>query len=59
MSGSHIGFFRGDIKRLMEDIKDLKPTIFPSVPRLLNRFYDKVMIVLNHVLNCMINSLLF
>ena len=32
----------GDIKKLTEDIMLLKPTIFPSVPRLLNRIYDKV-----------------
>ncbi|GFN86278.1 long-chain-fatty-acid--coa ligase 5 [Plakobranchus ocellatus] len=40
--GARIGFFQGDVKKLMDDIKELKPTIFPSVPRLLNRFYDKV-----------------
>lgn len=27
----------------MDDIKELQPTVFPSVPRLLNRVYDKVM----------------
>ncbi len=42
MSGSRIGFFRGDIKTLADDIQELKPTIFISVPRLLNRIYDKV-----------------
>ncbi|CAL1528256.1 unnamed protein product [Lymnaea stagnalis] len=41
--GARIGFFQGDVKKLMDDIKELKPTLFPSVPRLLNRFYDKVM----------------
>ena len=40
--GARIGFFQGDVRKLMDDIKELKPTIFPSVPRLLNRFYDKV-----------------
>ncbi|CAG5115986.1 unnamed protein product, partial [Candidula unifasciata] len=43
MNGSQIGFFRGEIKKLMDDIRELKPTIFPSVPRLLNRFHDKIM----------------
>lgn len=38
-----IGFFRGDVKLLLDDIQELKPTIFPSVPRLLSRIYDKVM----------------
>ena len=42
MCGARIGFYRGDIKLLIEDIQALKPTIFISVPRLLNRVYDKV-----------------
>lgn len=42
-AGARIGFFRGDIKVLTEDIKALRPTILPVVPRLLNRIYDKVM----------------
>ena len=41
-NGAKIGFFQGDVKTLMDDIKELKPTVFPSVPRLLNRVYDKV-----------------
>jgi len=41
-NGSKIGFFRGDIRLLFDDIMILKPTIFPSVPRLFNRLYDKV-----------------
>ncbi|GAB1609882.1 long-chain-fatty-acid--CoA ligase 5-like [Argonauta hians] len=43
MSGGSIGFFSGDVKKLLDDIKILKPTIFPSVPRLLNRLYDKIL----------------
>ncbi len=27
---------------LLEDVQELKPTIFVSVPRLYNRIYDKV-----------------
>ena len=42
MFGARIGFFRGNIKELVDDIQTLKPTIFVSVPRLLNRVYDKV-----------------
>ena len=41
-NGAKIGFFQGDVKTLMDDIQELKPTVFPSVPRLLNRVYDKV-----------------
>ncbi|XP_067885499.1 long-chain-fatty-acid--CoA ligase 1-like [Heterodontus francisci] len=40
--GAQIGFFQGDIRLLMDDIKVLQPTIFPVVPRLLNRMFDKV-----------------
>uniref|UniRef100_A0A8C1W6N2 Long-chain-fatty-acid--CoA ligase n=1 Tax=Cyprinus carpio TaxID=7962 RepID=A0A8C1W6N2_CYPCA len=40
--GGRIGFFQGDIRLLPDDMKALRPTIFPVVPRLLNRMYDKV-----------------
>ncbi|CAJ0756484.1 12823_t:CDS:2 [Entrophospora sp. SA101] len=42
-AGSAIGFYQGDTLKLLDDISELKPTIFVSVPRLLNRVYDKVM----------------
>lgn len=35
-----IGFFSGDVMKLKDDLAVLKPTIFVSVPRLFNRFYD-------------------
>ncbi|KAG9270438.1 long-chain-fatty-acid-CoA ligase 6 [Astyanax mexicanus] len=41
--GARVGFYQGDISLLMDDIKTLKPTFFPVVPRLLNRIYDKIM----------------
>ncbi|XP_047335425.1 long chain acyl-CoA synthetase 4-like [Impatiens glandulifera] len=37
--GAAIGFWRGDPKQLMEDIKELKPTVFCSVPRVLDKMY--------------------
>lgn len=40
--GGCIGFFQGDTLKLLDDIKALRPTIFPSVPRLLNRIHDKL-----------------
>jgi len=40
--GGKIGFFQGDIKKLVDDMKELKPTIFCTVPRLLNRIYSKI-----------------
>lgn len=44
--GGRIGFFQGDIRLLSDDMKALRPTIFPVVPRLLNRMYDKVSSIL-------------
>ena len=40
--GASIGYFRGDIKELINDIQALRPTFFPSVPRLLNALHNKV-----------------
>ncbi|XP_053086948.1 long-chain-fatty-acid--CoA ligase 1a isoform X3 [Pangasianodon hypophthalmus] len=40
--GARIGYFQGDIRMLMDDLKTLKPTVFPVVPRLLNRMFDKI-----------------
>lgn len=37
-AGSGIGYFRGDILGLIDDMKILRPTTFVSVPRLYNRF---------------------
>jgi long-chain acyl-CoA synthetase len=42
MQGGCVGFFMGDIRGLMDDMKALKPTVTPAVPRLLNRIHDKV-----------------
>ncbi|XP_072883824.1 LOW QUALITY PROTEIN: long-chain-fatty-acid--CoA ligase 5 [Hemitrygon akajei] len=41
-SGAKVGFFQGDIRLLPDDMKTLQPTVFPVVPRLLTRIYDKV-----------------
>ena len=37
-----IGFFCGDITKLIEDCQVLKPSIFPTVPRLMNKLYAKI-----------------
>ncbi|KAI8586439.1 hypothetical protein BDZ88DRAFT_455004 [Geranomyces variabilis] len=42
--GGAVGFYHGDTTALLEDMQILKPTIFPSVPRLLNRIYDQVLL---------------
>lgn len=41
-SGAAVGFYSGNIRDLTNDLKSLKPTIMPAVPRLLNRVYDKI-----------------
>ena len=33
---------QGNIKLLLDDIQHLQPTVFPSVPRVLNKLYDKI-----------------
>ncbi|KAI9076088.1 hypothetical protein K1719_041949 [Acacia pycnantha] len=38
--GASIGFWRGDVKLLTEDIGELKPSIFCAVPRVLDRIYS-------------------
>ncbi|KAH8655431.1 hypothetical protein BX600DRAFT_515252 [Xylariales sp. PMI_506] len=38
MAGGAVGYFHGNIKELVDDMKILQPTIFVSVPRLYNRF---------------------
>ncbi|KAL9274529.1 Long chain acyl-CoA synthetase 4-like protein [Drosera capensis] len=38
--GARIGFWRGDIKFLLEDIAELRPTEFCAVPRVLDRIYS-------------------
>ncbi|XP_072050798.1 long-chain-fatty-acid--CoA ligase 6-like [Amphiura filiformis] len=42
MHGGQIAFYRGDVKKILDDVRMTHPTGFPSVPRLLNRVYDKV-----------------
>ncbi|KAJ3347641.1 Long chain acyl-CoA synthetase 7 peroxisomal [Entophlyctis luteolus] len=41
-AGASIGFYQGDTQKLFDDIRELSPTIFPGVPRLYNRMYDKL-----------------
>ncbi|OMJ16830.1 Long chain acyl-CoA synthetase 7, peroxisomal [Smittium culicis] len=37
-----IGYYSGDITRILEDNQKLQPTLFTGVPRLYNRFYDLI-----------------
>ncbi|KAK0520184.1 medium-chain fatty acid-CoA ligase faa2 [Tilletia horrida] len=40
--GAAIGYFCGDVTRLMEDCQILKPNFFPTVPRVMNRIASLV-----------------
>ena len=40
--GCLVGIFAGNIKKIKEDLAIFRPTIFISVPRLYNRFYDVI-----------------
>lgn len=40
--GANIGFFGGEILKIVDDLQILKPTVFPTVPRLLNKVYDRI-----------------
>lgn len=41
--GASIGYWRGDIKGLMDDVAELRPTLFCAVPRVFDRIYSGVM----------------
>jgi len=38
--GMSIGFYQGDILKIKEDLAELKPKLFVTVPRLFHRFHD-------------------
>ncbi|KAJ9526266.1 hypothetical protein QJQ45_009730 [Haematococcus lacustris] len=40
--GGSIGYFQGDIRKIMADIDALKPTLFAGVPRVFERIYSGV-----------------
>ncbi|KAJ3357622.1 Long chain acyl-CoA synthetase 7 peroxisomal [Allomyces javanicus] len=40
--GARAGFYSGDTRTILNDIAELKPTVFLSVPRVLQRIYDAV-----------------
>ncbi|KAJ3377928.1 Long chain acyl-CoA synthetase 7 peroxisomal [Lobulomyces angularis] len=42
-AGARCGFYQGDTLKLLDDVAELKPSVFVSVPRLYNRIYDKVL----------------
>ena len=40
--GARIAYLSGSVLQLLDDVKVLRPTLFPIVPRLMNRIYDKI-----------------
>ncbi|KAK6946184.1 AMP-binding enzyme, C-terminal domain [Dillenia turbinata] len=40
--GCSIGFWQGDVRYLMDDLQELKPTIFCGVPRVYERIYNGI-----------------
>lgn len=36
------GYYSGDPLKLLEDLQMLKPTMFCTVPRILNKVYNKI-----------------
>ncbi|KAI8912661.1 hypothetical protein EDD86DRAFT_115029 [Gorgonomyces haynaldii] len=41
-SGACIGFYQGDIKKIMEDLLELKPTVLVGPPRVFTKIYDGI-----------------
>lgn len=50
--GGKIGMFGGDVLKIKEDLAILKPTIFVSVPRLFNKFYDTIKAKMSDLTGC-------
>lgn len=50
--GMKAGYFSGDVTKLVEDCGVLKPTVFPSVPRLYNKIYGKIQEKLKAATGC-------
>lgn len=46
-SGAAIYFYNGNPLKLKEDLAEVRPTIFCSVPRLYNKFYDAILNSIN------------
>ena len=49
MAGGAVGFYCGNIKFAESDMKALKPTILPAVPKFLNKIYDACVTSVNKV----------
>jgi long-chain acyl-CoA synthetase len=50
--GSKIGFYCGNPLKITEDCALLRPSLFPSVPRLFNRIHGKIKDTLDGLTGC-------
>lgn len=41
--GGRIGYWQGDVTKLLEDVADVQPAMFVGVPRVFDRIYARVM----------------
>lgn len=46
--GCRVGFYQGDVRKIMEDIAELKPAFLGGVPRVYDRIYDKINSMVTH-----------
>ncbi|KAL0490038.1 long-chain acyl-CoA synthetase [Acrasis kona] len=47
--GGCVGYYQGDVTKLADDLKELRPTILVSVPRVLDRLYDSIKTAYNNL----------
>jgi len=45
--GAQFWFSSGDLKKMLDELQIVKPTIFGAVPRVMNRLYDKIQGAMN------------
>ncbi|KAJ3331582.1 Long chain acyl-CoA synthetase 7 peroxisomal, partial [Kappamyces sp. JEL0680] len=57
--GATVGFYRGDITALMDDIQTFRPTLLLVVPRLLDRIYQSIRHKLTDPSTPLLNRLAF
>ncbi|CAB3406754.1 unnamed protein product [Caenorhabditis bovis] len=46
--GGRIGFFRGEPQHILEDVQSLKPAMFATVPRVIDKIYKAIMYELRY-----------
>jgi long-chain acyl-CoA synthetase len=50
--GASIGYYQGDVQKLIEDVQMLKPTIFAGVPRIYNKIYASIKARMDEATGC-------